>query len=89
LRWRQKNTLNYILLGSVAAVLLLTLLAWRNYRQKQLLQRKRIDELETEKKLMATEAVLKGEEQERTRLAKDLHDGWEECSLELNIHFRL
>jgi two-component system NarL family sensor kinase len=72
---RQKNTLNYILLGSVAAVLLLTLLAWRNYRQKQLLQRKRIDELETEKKLMATEAVLKGEEQERTRLAKDLHDG--------------
>ena len=31
--------------------------------------------METEKKLTATEAVLKGEEQERTRLAKDLHDG--------------
>jgi two-component system, NarL family, sensor kinase len=31
--------------------------------------------LETEKQLLATEAVLKGEEQERTRLAKDLHDG--------------
>jgi signal transduction histidine kinase len=31
--------------------------------------------LETEKQLTATEAVLKGEEQERTRLAKDLHDG--------------
>ncbi len=35
----------------------------------------RISELETEKKLLATEAVLKGEEQERSRLAKDLHDG--------------
>jgi two-component system, NarL family, sensor kinase len=31
--------------------------------------------LETEKQLSATEAVLRGEEQERTRLAKDLHDG--------------
>ena len=31
--------------------------------------------METEKQLTATEAVLKGEEQERTRLAKDLHDG--------------
>ncbi|MBC7867466.1 MAG: histidine kinase, partial [Gloeobacteraceae cyanobacterium ES-bin-316] len=30
---------------------------------------------ETDKKLMAVEAVLKGEEQERTRLAQDLHDG--------------
>ena len=28
-----------------------------------------------QKQLTATEAVLKGEEQERTRLAKDLHDG--------------
>ncbi|MBK8139646.1 MAG: sensor histidine kinase [Chitinophagaceae bacterium] len=39
------------------------------------MQQQRIYELETEKKLAATEAVLKGEEQERTRLAKDLHDG--------------
>lgn len=39
------------------------------------MQQQRINELETEKKLAATEAVLKGEEQERTRLAKDLHDG--------------
>jgi two-component system, NarL family, sensor kinase len=39
------------------------------------LQQQRISELEKEKQLNATEAVLKGEEQERTRLAKDLHDG--------------
>ncbi len=31
--------------------------------------------MEKEKQLMATDAVLKGEEQERARLAKDLHDG--------------
>lgn len=71
----QKNTLNYILIGSAAALLIISLLSYRNYRNKQRLQQQRITELETEKQLTATEAVLKGEEQERTRLAKDLHDG--------------
>ncbi len=72
---RQKNTLNYILLGSAAVLLIVSLLAYRNYKQKQKLQQQRIAELETQQQLTATEAVLKGEEQERTRLAKDLHDG--------------
>ncbi|MCM5527227.1 sensor histidine kinase [Parasegetibacter sp. NRK P23] len=75
LRMRQKNTLNYILLGSALALMLIILLLYRNYRHKQALQQKRINELQTEKQLAATEAVLKGEEKERTRLAKDLHDG--------------
>ena len=71
----QKNTLNYLLMVAIATVLLATVLIYRNYSHKQKLQRQRISELETEKKLMATEAVLKGEEQERARMAKDLHDG--------------
>lgn len=75
LRLHQKNLLNYILAGVVIAVLLLLFLVYRNYRQKQLLQQQRIGELEKEQQLLATEAVLKGEEQERTRLARDLHDG--------------
>ena len=72
---RQKNTLNYILIGGAVMLLMVSLLSYRNYRQKQWLQQRRIQELETEKRLEATEAVLKGEEQERARLAKDLHDG--------------
>lgn len=71
----QKNILNYILIGSAIALLIILLLSYRNYRNSQKLQQQRISELETEKQLTATEAVLKGEEQERTRLAKDLHDG--------------
>lgn len=51
------------------------LLIQRKNQHKQRLQLHRIKELETEKQLTATEAVLKGEEQERSRLAKDLHDG--------------
>jgi len=72
---RQKNILNYLLIGGAIILLILSLLSYRNYKQKQKLQQQRISELETQHQLTATEAVLKGEEQERTRLAKDLHDG--------------
>jgi len=70
-----KNILNYILIGGGVTLLIISLLSYRNYLQKQKLQQQRINELETQQQLTATEAVLKGEEQERTRLAKDLHDG--------------
>lgn len=72
---KQKNSLNYFLIAGSSALLLIILLGYFNYRNRQHLQQVKIDELETEKQLTATEAVLKGEEQERTRLAKDLHDG--------------
>ncbi len=71
----KKNFLNYVLIGSAVTILIISLLGYRNYLQKQKLQQQRINELETEKHLASAEAVLKGEEQERTRLAKDLHDG--------------
>lgn len=72
---RHSKTLNYLLIGSAITILLISALGYRNYRNRQQLQQQRIHELETEKQLAATEAVLKGEDQERTRLAKDLHDG--------------
>ncbi|MBN8856130.1 MAG: sensor histidine kinase [Sphingobacteriales bacterium] len=71
----RKSKLNYILITGAVMLLAISLLLHRNYRQKQKLQQQRINELETEKQLTAVEAVLKGEEQERTRLSKDLHDG--------------
>ena len=72
---RQKNNLTYILVGTSVAILILSLLFYRNYIHRQKLQQQRIGELEKEKQLNAIEGVLKGEEQERSRLAKDLHDG--------------
>ena len=72
---QKKNMLNYILISGAVVLLVVSLLSYRNYKQKQKLQQQRIAELETQQQLTATEAVLKGEEQERTRLAKDLHDG--------------
>ena len=72
---RQKNNQIYFLIAGVLALLFISLLGYLNYRNRRKLQQTKIDELEKEKQLTATEAVLKGEEQERSRLAKDLHDG--------------
>lgn len=71
----KKNTWNFLLAGAVIVVAIILLLVYRNNKQKHSLQEEHIARLQQEKQLLATEAVLKGEEQERARLAKDLHDG--------------
>jgi signal transduction histidine kinase len=79
---RQQSIFNYVLLGSLAALLVIAFLGWRYVRSKQKisqqtgqLQAQRIRELEQEKQLIAFDFLLKGQEEERSRLAKDLHDG--------------
>jgi len=72
---RQHRSITLALGIGALMLLCLSFLIYRNVKHKQKIQRQRIAELEREKKLTATEAVLKGEEQERSRLAKDLHDG--------------
>ncbi len=56
--------------GSVAGITI-----YKNQKQSQLLARQRIRELEKEKQLTATMALLEGENSERARLSRDLHDG--------------
>lgn len=72
---QKRAFLNNSLIGSTVTLLVIFLLFYRSYEHKQKLQEQQIRELEKEKQLTAAEAVLKGEEQERSRLAKDLHDG--------------
>ncbi len=72
---RQKSTLNYILIGSLVAFLVVAFLIYRNLQQRQRLKQQKINELEKDKQLVAVDALLKGQEEERSRMAKDLHDG--------------
>lgn len=72
---QQKNLINYLFIGSTAGLGLILLLLYRNYKHKQKIQQAIIDELEIEKQLLATQSLLKGQVDERSRLAKDLHDG--------------
>jgi two-component system, NarL family, sensor kinase len=79
---QQNRLLIFILAAVLVSVVAIAWLGRRTYNQKKLLFEKdnalkqsRIAELETEKQLLASEAVIKGQEEERGRLAKDLHDG--------------
>ena len=79
-----RNRLYVSLLLLLAAILLAVI--W--YSRSKLLEKKnivalqnftmqeqKIKELENEKQILASQGVLKGQEDERSRLAKDLHDG--------------
>jgi signal transduction histidine kinase len=79
---KQKSTLNYILVVSMLGLLISGFLGYRNVRHRQQLakqqdelQRQRIRELEKDRQLIAVDSLLRGQEEERSRLAKDLHDG--------------
>jgi two-component system NarL family sensor kinase len=79
---RQKSILNYFLAAFITALLVVGFLGFRNLhhrhkwaKQQDELQQQRIRELEKDKQLVAVDSLLKGQEDERSRLAKDLHDG--------------
>lgn len=78
----RSQLLTIFLAATLFSVVTIALMARRSYRQKRkllekenLIQQARIEQLQQEKQLMAAEAVLKGQEEERTRLAEDIHDG--------------
>jgi two-component system, NarL family, sensor kinase len=62
-------------LGGSVVLVAIGLLTFQNQRQKRQEVKRQQQEREKGKLLEATEAVLKGEEHERIRLARDLHDG--------------
>lgn len=85
LRELQIKQRNYLLIGLIVSVLAVSLLAFlyfKNYKKEKLLaqqnfeiQQQKIRELEQEKQLISMNSILKGQEEERSRMAKDLHDG--------------
>lgn len=76
----EKQRQLYIWLGIAGASILLIALAFAFIRYRLAVSRRKLAEKETqrleqEKQLVAVQATLDGEAAERTRLAKDLHDG--------------
>lgn len=72
---KQQTIFVYIAIAAIIVLLVVLALLYRNYQQEQKLKEQQQREYDKNKQLIAIDAMLKGQEEERGRLARDLHDG--------------
>jgi signal transduction histidine kinase len=74
-RLRSKNFLIGGISTGTVVIILLGLLLYRNTKHKQRLQAEKIRNLHQEVQISSLQAMIAGEEKERSRVARELHDG--------------
>lgn len=86
----------WLLIGGIsgAALLLILLALYRNTKQKQIIaekdkkiQQEEIRFLERQQQVVSLQSMINGQETERTRIAKDLHDGLGGLFSTIKMHF--
>ena len=75
LQQAQLSKKNYILAGTILVVLLLGLLSLSGWLRYRLKQRSRLQNEIMKQQELSAKAVIEAEEDERKRIARDLHDG--------------
>lgn len=65
----------YYTLAALIMALLIAALFYVRYRNKKRIHQKEIQSLQQQKEIQLLQALMQGEEKERSRIAKDLHDG--------------
>jgi signal transduction histidine kinase len=100
LQLQQKSTQNRMMLLLIFALLVagVAVALWLRSRlrfnqriaaQQAEIQEQRIREMQQEQKLLAMDAMLNGQEEERKRIAKDLHDGLGGLLTTIKLHFNV
>ncbi len=86
-RLKEQNWLAGILVLAVVSIGSIFLVFRRSHRNKQQLLKEQLNNTIKDRKIMQIEAGMKGEEKERTRIARDLHDGVvsEMLAMKLNL----
>ncbi|MDZ7604315.1 MAG: sensor histidine kinase [Cyclobacteriaceae bacterium] len=74
---QRKLGIAFTVIGAIFSILLIVILVFRQrvISHKKVLAEEMIKRLEQEKQLTASQALMEGENAERKRLARDLHDG--------------
>jgi two-component system NarL family sensor kinase len=90
----QRNRLLIIAGLSLAIVLILSFFLYKNNRQKiviakqqQVLQEEKISSLQQQQQVIALQSMVNGQESERTRIARDLHDSLGGLFSTVKMHF--
>ncbi len=100
LQIQQKSAQNRMILLLVFALLVagIAVALWLRSRlrynqrlaaQQAEIQEQRIHEMQQEQKMLAMDAMLNGQEEERKRIAKDLHDGLGGLLTTIKLHFNV
>ena len=74
-RTNQRNIYLFTGSGMIALILFLLFYFRQKARKDKIIASQKIKQLEEEKKLLAAKFLVEGQEKERKRIAKDLHDG--------------
>jgi len=72
---QKKKIQNYFLIGLTLFFLIASILLFYIFRQRQKRKEKEIEVLKRENQIRTLESLIEGEEKERIRIAKELHDG--------------
>jgi len=83
----ERNTTLGIGISLVVLLIIILILFRMRARKNRIIAAQKIQKLEDEKKLMAARSVLVGQEKERERIARELHDGIGVLLSTASIHF--
>jgi len=86
---KHQNTLIIMISGVALFLVFLIVILYLIYKHRKRLQEEKIRTIEQEKEIDELKATLRGEEKERTRLARELHDGimGQLSAIKLNLSF--
>ncbi|HEU5052001.1 MAG TPA: ATP-binding protein [Hanamia sp.] len=71
---QRKNTLIWVILAGLLALITILVLSYRSYRHKQKLSRQQLLTLQKEHEVNTLKAKMQAREEERNRIGKEMHD---------------
>lgn len=72
---KKRNIYITIALLAVVVLFVIIFLLRKNYRHKQRLHEQKVKQLEQQQQVISLQSMINGQEAERTRVSRDLHDG--------------
>ncbi|HEY1022807.1 MAG TPA: ATP-binding protein, partial [Flavisolibacter sp.] len=84
---QKSRQMTFFSIGSAVTACFLTMLIYLHFRGRRKLHQQQLQTLQQEKELHLLQAVMQGEEKERSRIAKDLHDGVAGMLAAVKMHF--